>query len=164
MRRLFALILAICLWFNFAPPAKALGANLTPCQDTPAFQELAKNARNTTADPNSGQKRFERYSQAFCGPEGYPHLIVDGRLDRAGDFLIPSILFLYIAGWIGWVGRAYLQAVKKDPNTEQKEIQIDLGLALPIMATGFTWPLAAIKELLSGELTAKDTEIPISPR
>ncbi|OUL26263.1 Photosystem I reaction center subunit III [Nostoc sp. 106C] len=164
MRRLFALILAIGLWFNFAPPAKALGANLTPCADTPAFQELAKNARNTTADPNSGQKRFERYSQEFCGPEGYPHLIVDGRLDRAGDFIIPSILFLYIAGWIGWVGRSYLQAVKKAPNTEQKEIQIELGLALPIIASGFAWPAAAIKELLSGELTAKDTEIPVSPR
>ncbi|MCC5639517.1 Photosystem I reaction center subunit III [Nostoc sp. CHAB 5844] len=164
MRRLFALILAICLWFNFAPPAKALGANLTPCQDNPAFQALAQNARNTTADPQSGQKRFERYSQALCGPEGYPHLIVDGRLDRAGDFLIPSILFLYIAGWIGWVGRTYLIAVKKGADAEQKEIQIDLNLALPIIATGFAWPAAALKEFLSGELTAKDTEIPISPR
>jgi len=164
MRRLFALVLAICLWFNFAPPAKALGANLAPCKDTPAFQELAKNARNTTADPQSGQKRFERYSQALCGPEGYPHLIVDSRLDHAGDFLIPSILFLYIAGWIGWVGRTYLQAIKKGSDTEQKEIQIDLALALPIIATGFAWPAAAIKELLSGELTAKDSEIPISPR
>ncbi|MDZ7961026.1 MAG: Photosystem I reaction center subunit III [Aulosira sp. DedQUE10] len=164
MRRLFALALAICLWFNFAPPAKALGADLKPCADTPAFQELAKNARNTTADPQSGQKRFERYAQELCGPEGYPHLIVDGRLDKAGDFLIPSILFLYIAGWIGWVGRTYLQVIKKGSDTEQKEVQIDLGLALPIMATGFAWPAAAIKELLSGELTAKDTEIPISPR
>ncbi|WP_414526461.1 Photosystem I reaction center subunit III [Nodularia chucula] len=161
MRRLFALILAICLWANFAPPAQALGANLVPCKDSPAFQELAKNARNTTADPESGKKRFERYSQALCGPEGYPHLIVDGRLDRAGDFLIPSILFLYIAGWIGWVGRAYLQAINKD---ESKEIQIDLGLALPIIASGFAWPLAAIKEFLSGELTAKDSEITVSPR
>jgi photosystem I subunit III len=164
MRRLFALILAICLWSNFAPPAQALGANLVPCKDSPAFQELAKNARNTTADPESGRKRFERYSQALCGPEGYPHLIVDGRLDRAGDFLIPSILFLYIAGWIGWVGRAYLQAIKKLSDTESKEIQIDMGLALPIIGTGFAWPVAAIKELLSGELTAKDSEITVSPR
>ena len=164
MRRLFALILAICLWANFAPPAQALGANLVPCKDSPAFQELAKNARNTTADPESGKKRFERYSQALCGPEGYPHLIVDGRLDRAGDFLIPSILFLYIAGWIGWVGRAYLQAIKKLSDTEAKEIQIDLGLALPIIARGFAWPVAALKELVSGELTAKDTEITVSPR
>ncbi|MDH6100120.1 Photosystem I reaction center subunit III [Anabaenopsis sp. FSS-46] len=164
MRRLFALILAICLWSNFAPPAQALGANLVPCKDSPAFQELAKNARNTTADPESGRKRFERYSQALCGPEGYPHLIVDGRLDRAGDFLIPSILFLYIAGWIGWVGRAYLQAIKKLSDTEAKEIQIDMGLALPIITTGFAWPAAAIKEFLSGELTAKDSEITVSPR
>lgn len=114
--------------------------------------------------PNQDKKRFERYSQALCGPEGYPHLIVDGRLDRAGDFLIPSILFLYIAGWIGWVGRAYLQAIKKDSDTEQKEIQLDLGIALPIIATGFAWPAAAVKELLSGELTAKDSEITVSPR
>jgi len=164
MQRLFALILAICLWFNFAAPAKALGANLVPCKDSPAFQQLAQNARNTTADPESGKKRFERYSQALCGPEGYPHLIVDGRLDRAGDFLIPSILFLYIAGWIGWVGRAYLQAIKKESGTEQKEIQIDLGIALPIIATGFAWPASAVKEFLSGELTAKDEEITVSPR
>jgi photosystem I subunit 3 len=165
MRRLFALMLAICLWFNFTSPAKALGANLTPCSDNPAFQQLAANARNTTSDPQSGIKRFERYSQELCGPEGYPHLIVDGSLDHAGDFLIPSILFLYIAGWIGWVGRAYLQANKKEGGSvEMREVIIEVPLALPIMLSGFAWPLAAIKEFLSGELTAKDTEIPISPR
>ncbi|MEH2323176.1 MAG: Photosystem I reaction center subunit III [Nostoc sp.] len=165
MRRLFALILAICLCFNFASPAKALGANLTPCKDNPAFQQLAANARNTTADPESGRKRFERYSQALCGPEGYPHLIVDGSLNHAGDFLIPSILFLYIAGWIGWVGRAYLQANKKQGgDVELREAIIEVPLALPIMLSGFAWPVSAIKEFLSGELTAKDTEIPISPR
>ncbi|MFN5591853.1 MAG: Photosystem I reaction center subunit III, partial [Aphanizomenon sp.] len=36
--------------------------------------------------------------------------------------------------------------------------------ALPIIASGFAWPAAAIKELLSGELTAKDSEITVSPR
>ena len=164
MRRLFDLLLVMTLWFNFAPEANALGANLVPCKDSPAFQELALNARNTTTDPESGKKRFERYSQALCGPEGYPHLIVDGSLDHAGDFLIPSILFLYIAGWIGWVGRAYLQAIKTGSDAEQKEIQIDLGIALPIITSGFAWPAAAIKELLSGELTAKDSEITVSPR
>jgi photosystem I subunit 3 len=165
MRRLFTLVLAICLMFNFAPPAKALGADLVPCKDSPAFQERAAEARNTTSDPASGEKRFERYAQALCGPEGLPHLIVDGSLDHAGDFLIPSILFLYIAGWIGWVGRSYLQAIKKEGgDVEKKEITIDLPLALPLILSGFSWPLAAVKELLSGELTAKDTEIPISPR
>ncbi|MBD2609635.1 Photosystem I reaction center subunit III [Scytonema hofmannii FACHB-248] len=165
MRRLFTLVLAICLMFSFAPPAKALGADLVPCKDSPAFQERAAEARNTTSDPASGEKRFERYAQALCGPEGLPHLIVDGSLDHAGDFLIPSILFLYITGWIGWVGRSYLQAIKKEGgDVEKKEITIDLSKALPLMLSGFTWPLSAVKELLSGELTAKDTEIPISPR
>ncbi|WP_088242242.1 Photosystem I reaction center subunit III [Calothrix rhizosoleniae] len=164
MRRLFAVILATCLWFNFAPPAQALGADLVPCSESPAFQERATTARNTTTDPMSGQKRFERYSQALCGPEGLPHLIVDGRWERAGDFMIPGLMFLYIAGWIGWVGRAYLIAIRKGSDTEQKEIQIDVNLAMPIMLAGFAWPANAIKEYLSGELTAKDSEITVSPR
>jgi photosystem I subunit III len=164
MRPLFALILAVSLWFNFAPSTLALGADLVPCKDSSAFQARAKTALNTTDDPKSGQKRFERYSQALCGPEGLPHLIVDGRLDRAGDFLIPSILFLYIAGWIGWVGRAYLIAIRKGDSPEMKEVVIDVPLALPLMLSGFAWPAAALKEFTSGELTAKDTEITISPR
>lgn len=164
MPRLFALILAFCLAFNFAPPALALGADLVPCSESAAFQQRAADAVNTTNDPNSGEKRFQRYSQALCGPEGLPHLIVDGSLSHAGDFLIPSILFLYIAGWIGWVGRAYLIAVRDEKDAEMKEIIIDVPTALPLMLSGFTWPAAAIKELLSGELTVKDEEIPISPR
>ena len=164
MRTLFALILMIGLWLNFAPPAEAVGAGLVRCSESPEFLQRAQDAKDTTADPQSGEKRFERYAQAWCGPDGLPHLIVDGRLDRAGDFLIPGILFLYIAGWIGWVGRAYLQAVKKQGNAENKEIKIEVPLALPIMLSGFTWPVAALKELLSGELTAKDEEIPVSPR
>lgn len=164
MRRLLALVLVFGIWFSFAPPAKAQQANLVRCSESPEFLQRAKNARNTTGDPNSGEKRFERYAQAMCGPEGLPHLIVDGRLDRIGDFTIPGILFLYIAGWIGWVGRAYLQAVKKQGDSEMKELMIEVPLAVPIMLSGFTWPIAAVKEFLSGELTAKDEDIPISPR
>lgn len=168
MRRLLALILVIGgLCFSFAPPAaaQAAPANLVRCSESPAFLQRAQNARNTTYDANSGEKRFERYAQAFCGPEGLPHLIVDGRLDRAGDFIIPGILFLYIAGWIGWVGRSYIQANKKQGGSvELNEVIINVPLALSLALSGFTWPLAAIKEFLSGELTAKDDEIPISPR
>jgi photosystem I subunit III len=163
MGRLLALLLAVCLWIGFVPTASA-DSLLVPCKDSPAFQARAKTARPTTDDPNSGKKRFERYSQALCGPEGLPHLIVDGRLDRAGDFLIPSVLFLYITGWIGWVGRAYLQAIKTGKNPEEKEIIIDVPLAISKMLTGFAWPLAAIGELTTGKLTAPDSEIPVSPR
>jgi photosystem I subunit 3 len=165
MRRLLALILIVTLWFNFAPPASADGvAGLVPCSESPAFKEKAKSFRNTTADPNSGQKRAQRYAEALCGPEGYPHLIADGRWDHMGDFTIPGVLFLYIAGWIGWVGRAYLIAIKKGKDPEMKEIIIDVALAIKMMLTGFAWPLAAVQEYLSGKLTVKDSEIPVSPR
>lgn len=164
MRRLLALIFAISLWFSFVPPASAEVSGLVPCKESKAFQQRAKSAKNTTDDPSSGKNRFERYSEAYCGPEGLPHLIVDGRLNRAGDFLIPSILFLYIAGWIGWVGRAYLQSIKKEANPEEKEIIIDVPRAISFMLSGFTWPLAALGELTTGKLTAKEEEIPVSPR
>lgn len=164
MRRLLALIFVITLWFSFAPAASADVGGLVPCKDSPAFQQRAKNARPTTDDPDNIKNRFERYSQALCGPEGLPHLVVDGRLDRAGDFLIPSVLFLYIAGWIGWVGRAYLQSIKKDKSPEEKEIIIDVPKAVPIMVSGVAWPLMALKEIATGEIAADDAEIPVSPR
>ena len=165
MGRLLAVILAFTLWFNFAPPASADGvAGLVPCSESPAYQQKAKNFRNTTADPQSGEKRAERYAEALCGPEGYPHLIVDGRWSHMGDFFIPSILFLYIAGWIGWVGRAYLIAVRGGKDAEMKEVIIDVPLAVTKMLTGFAWPLAAFGEFTSGKLIAKDSEVPISPR
>jgi photosystem I subunit 3 len=168
MRRLFALILAISIWFNFAPPAKAIGAGLVPCSESPAFKELAAKARATT-DTTKGQDRFQRYADggALCGPEGYPHLIVDGNLAHAGDFLIPSILFLYLAGWIGWAGRSYIRAVKKLPGAspESKEVIIDVPLAIRCgFLEGPTWPLLALKEFQTGELIARDEEIPVSPR
>lgn len=164
MRRLFALILSIGLWFTFVPMASADVAGLVPCGESQAFLQRAKNARNTTADPEGGQKRFERYSQALCGPEGLPHLIVDGRWSHAGDFIIPSILFLYIAGWIGWVGRAYLIDIRKGENAEEKEVIIDVPLAIQKMLSGPLWPLLAVKEYTTGELYAKDDEITVSPR
>ena len=164
MQKLLAFVFAVCLWFNFTPPAAADVAGLVPCGQSQAFQDRAANARNTTDDPESGKKRFARYAQALCGPEGLPHLIVDGRLDRAGDFLIPSILFLYIAGWIGWVGRAYINAIKKGANAEEKEIIIDLPLAINCMLGGFAWPASALGEFTSGKLVAKDSEITVSPR
>lgn len=164
MRRLLALFFAITLWFSCTTAASADVAGLVPCKDSKAFQQRAAAARVTTDNPDSGKNRFGRYSEALCGPEGLPHLVVDGRLSRAGDFLIPSILFLYIAGWIGWVGRSYLQTIKKSKDPELKEVIIDVPLAVGKMLTGFSWPLLALKELTTGELTAKEEEIPVAPR
>ncbi|MGF1479168.1 MAG: Photosystem I reaction center subunit III [Cyanophyceae cyanobacterium] len=170
MRRLLALVTVFMLWFGlvssaYAEPVNDVGLQrLVPCSESPAYQERAKNFRNTIGDPQSGQKRAERYAKQLCGPEGLPYLVVDGRPGSAGDFIVPSLIFLYIAGWIGWVGRSYIIDVRDDKNPEMKEIQIDVPLALTKMFSGFLWPVAAVQELLSGELTAKETEIPVSPR
>jgi photosystem I subunit 3 len=113
------------------------------------------------------EARFAKYAEGglLCGEDGLPHLITDGRLDRIGEFTIPALMFLYIAGWIGWVGRAYLIAIHKDKATaQQKEILIDVPLALKFMLTGFAWPLAALKEFGTGELVVPENEVTVSPR
>lgn len=159
MRRLFALILGIFLALSVIPAAPADAAILTPCKDSPAFQQRMKSSSSATA-----QRRAEAYGSLLCGEEGLPHLVVDPDAAHAGEFAIPGVLFLYIAGWIGWAGRSYLQAIKKGDNPEQKEIIIDLPLAIKSSLAGAAWPLAAVQEFLSGKLTAKDDEIPVSVR
>jgi photosystem I subunit 3 len=161
MRKLFALLLVVCLWFGFAPSAAADVAGLTPCSESAAFQSRAANARN-----EAQAQRFEFYAESnlLCGEDGLPHLITDGRLNHAGEFIIPGLLFLYIAGWIGWVGRSYLIAIRGEKSPETKEIIIDVPLAVKCSLSGFAWPLAALKELTSGELLAPEEEIPVSPR
>ena len=159
MRQIFALVLAVCLWFGAVPTAAAEIAGLTPCSESAAFISRAEQA--TTAQ---AQARFDRYSQALCGEEGLPHLIVDGRWSHAGDFMIPGLMFLYIAGWIGWAGRSYLIAIRSDKNPREKEIIIDVPLALKCSLGAATWPMAAFGEFTSGQLTAKENEITVSPR
>ena len=100
MRRLFAVLISALLIFGFAPVAKADVAGLTPCAESARFQQRA-----AAATTDQAKARFAMYSQASCGADGLPHLIVDGRLSHAGDFIIPGVAFLYIAGCIGWAGR-----------------------------------------------------------
>ena len=161
MRRLFALALVLCLWLGFAPSASADVAGLTPCGESAAFQ-----ARAAAAATPQAQQRFDFYANSgvLCGDEGLPHLIVDGRWSHAGEFIIPGILFLYIAGWIGWVGRSYLIKIRGEKKPEMKEIIIDVPLAFSTMLTGFAWPLAAFGEFASGNLTEDDSKITVSPR
>ncbi len=191
MQRLFALILVLSLWFGFglatAQPAYAEFSfdTLTPCSSSTAFKDVIDTeisgfkTRLASFEPNSApaiylqgkvtaaQERYAKYasSNLLCGVDGLPHLISDGRLDHAGEFLIPGLMFLYITGWIGWVGRDYVRAVRQDSATAtQKEIIIDVPLAVKFMLTGFTWPLAALKEFGDGSLIASDKEVTVSPR
>ncbi|MFO7628006.1 MAG: Photosystem I reaction center subunit III [Prochlorococcaceae cyanobacterium] len=159
MGRLFAVLLSAFLLFGFAPAVRADVAGLTPCAESPRFQQRAAGAKTDQA-----KARFAMYSQAVCGADGLPHLIVDGRWSHAGDFTIPGIAFLYIAGCIGWAGRSYLQAIRNDKDANMKEIQIDVPLALKSTLAAATWPLAAFGELTSGKLTESDSKVTVSPR
>ena len=157
--RLFAALLSVFLLVGFAPAAKADVAGLTPCAESARFQQRAAGAKTDQA-----KARFAMYSQAVCGADGLPHLIVDGRWNHAGDFMIPGIAFLYIAGCIGWAGRTYLIAIRNDKDATMKEIQIDLPLALKSTIAAATWPLAALNELKSGKLLEDDNKVTVSPR
>nr|QCI06181.1 photosystem I reaction center subunit III [Dicranema revolutum] len=179
-------ILSITLMCMLSTPDNIYAevAGLTPCKESTVFTKRLTNSikklenRLQKYDPSTPpalalqqqisktKARFEKYSQSgvLCGTDGLPHLITDGRWNHAGEFMFPGLVFIYITGWIGWVGRGYLQAISKTDKPTQKEIIVDIPLAIKFSVSGFTWPLAAIQEFTSGKLLADNNEIPISPR
>jgi photosystem I subunit 3 len=110
--------------------------------------------------------RFDKYGKQglLCGAEGLPHLIADGRPTHAGEFVFPGVVFIYIAGYIGWSGRSYLQYTKTTDKPNENEIIINVPVAIGMMSSSFLWPLAAWKELVAGDLLVPGDEITISPR
>ena len=110
--------------------------------------------------------RFDKYSRSelLCGADGLPHLVADGRWSHAAEFILPGFGFIYISGWIGWVGRKYIRAVSTTENPQENEIIINVPLALKIMTTGYIWPISAWQEFTSSDLIALDEEVTVSPR
>jgi photosystem I subunit 3 len=157
---------------------------LTKCSDSPAFtkrlntsvKKLEQRLSKYEADSppalalqqqiDRTKARFDKYSRSdlLCGTDGLPHLVADGRWSHAAEFIIPGFGFIYISGWIGWVGRKYLRAVSTTKNPAESEIIINVPLALKIMTTGYIWPISAWQELISGDLVAPKDEITVSPR
>ena len=72
---------------------------------------------------------------------------------------IPTIGFLYVAGYIGSVGRDYLTRIKAEAKPRDKEIIIDVPLALKCSLAGVGWPAKAISELRNGTLTEDDVRL-----
>jgi photosystem I subunit 3 len=104
------------------------------------------------------KNRFARYSDStlMCGTDGLPHIIADGDWAHATEFMLPGMMFLYTTGWIGWSGRKYLQTVALSKNPTEKEIIIDVPVALNIMISSYLWPRAAWDEFISGEFVIED--------
>nr|YP_009565084.1 photosystem I subunit III [Gelidium galapagense]QBA96435.1 photosystem I subunit III [Gelidium galapagense] len=185
MKKFYIVIFTIFFQaFIIANTVHADVAGLVPCKESTAFNKRLQNsvkkleARLSKYEPSTPpnlaiekqiqktQARFEKYSKSgiLCGQDGLPHLIADGRWNHAGEFMLPGLLFIYITGWIGWVGRGYLQAIANTNKPTEKEIILDVPLAIKFSLSGFTWPLAAIQEFTSGKLLASNEDITISPR
>lgn len=182
----FNLIFLFFLGFVLFNPeqAKAEIGGLTKCSESPAFnkrlktsvKKLEQRLSNYQADSPPAlaleqqiertKARFDKYSRSelLCGKDGLPHLIADGRWTHAAEFILPGFGFIYISGWIGWVGRKYIRAVSTTKNPTENEIIINVPLALKIMTTGFIWPISAWQELISGDLVVPKDEITVSPR
>ena len=185
MKRFNLLCLLIVINILFSPIyAFADIGGLTKCSESPVFkkrlktsvkkleQRLAKYESNTPPALALEQQierteaRFAKYgrSELLCGTDGLPHLIADGRWSHAAEFILPGFGFLYISGWIGWVGRKYVQIISTFKNPTESEIIINVPLALKIMTTGYIWPISAWQELVSNELVAPKDDITVSPR
>jgi len=180
---LIALLFSLLLTFA---PNQALAdiGGLKKCSESPAFtkrlnasvKKLEQRISQYEADSPPAlalkqqvertKARFDKYSRSelLCGTDGLPHLIADGRWSHASEFILPGFGFIYIAGWIGWVGRKYVRAVSTSKNPTESEIIVNVPLALKIMTTGYIWPISAWQELISGELIAPADEVTVSPR
>jgi photosystem I subunit 3 len=164
--------------------AKADFSALTPCKESPAFQKRLTNSvkklenrlklytseskeeKFLLKEIDATKARFDRYgnSNLLCGKEGLPRIIASGQWDHANEFIIPGLLFLYITGWIGWVGRKYVQYASTTSNAFENEIIINVPVAISIMNSGFLWPVDALKEYAAGDLLASDDDVTVSPR
>ena len=185
MKRFNLINLVLSLFLLFSPNmASADIGGLKKCSDSPAFtkrlnatvKKLQQRMGKYEADSppalalqqqiDRTEARFNKYSRSelLCGTDGLPHLIADGRWSHAAEFILPGFGFIYISGWIGYVGRKYLRAVSTTKNPAESEIIINVPLALKIMTTGYIWPISAWQELISGDLIAPKNEITVSPR
>ena len=185
MKRVNLLTLLFAVLITLTPnQALADIGGLTKCSESPAFtkrlnasvKKLEQRASQYEVDSPPAlalkqqvertKARFDKYSRSelLCGTDGLPHLIADGRWSHAAEFMLPGFGFLYISGWIGWVGRKYVRAVSTTKNPAESEIIINVPLALKIMTTGYIWPISAWQEFVSSDLVAPTDKITVSPR
>jgi photosystem I subunit 3 len=185
MKRVNLLTLLFAVFLALTPNAALADiGGLTKCSESPAFtkrlnasvKKLEQRVSQYEADSPPAlalkqqiertQARFDKYSRSelLCGTDGLPHLVADGRWSHAAEFILPGFGFIYISGWVGWVGRKYLRAVSTTANPSESEIIINVPLALKIMTTGYIWPISAWQELISNDLVAVSEEITVSPR
>eukprot|EP00208_Stichococcus_sp_RCC1054_P003718 CAMPEP_0206137584 /NCGR_PEP_ID=MMETSP1473-20131121/2680_1 /ASSEMBLY_ACC=CAM_ASM_001109 /TAXON_ID=1461547 /ORGANISM="Stichococcus sp, Strain RCC1054" /LENGTH=237 /DNA_ID=CAMNT_0053530737 /DNA_START=75 /DNA_END=788 /DNA_ORIENTATION=+ len=185
---LAAAALAAAVSLGTVDAAQADVSGLTKCSESKQFAKRQKNelkaldkrlklyeegsapALALQATKQRTERRFANYGGQglLCGTDGLPHLIADPglalRYGHANEVFVPTFAFLYIAGWIGYVGRDYLNRIKTMKDPTAKEIIIDVPLAIKCSLGGVGWPAKAIAELRNGTLLESDKNITVSPR
>lgn len=163
---------------NFDPSSIAISKrkNLEKCVDNKKFHKrikdtIYKQTNRQKKYPKDGavwnrfqkrinqiKRREESYGERYCGKkDGLPRVLINPDV-RRGGVVIPALMFLYSAGWIGWTGRTYLMRTQ-DVDGSAKEIIIDVPLALQCIASGFAWPVNAWQDIVNGEMVEKDENI-----
>tara|TARA_Y100001968_G_scaffold173985_2_gene159406 strand:- start:1558 stop:2133 length:576 start_codon:yes stop_codon:yes gene_type:complete len=179
--RLLGILLSVLIFVGFTPTANAAkgavlnkdrpstdfsSTGLTPCSENARFQ-----ARANEAQTPKDIARFQRYSKASCGEDGLPHLLIGPPIEpfgallnrgHEGDLLIPGVMFIYIAGIIGWSGREYLRWAKTQKNPAEHEIIIDTAIAWQCIKKGAAWPLQANREGKNGDLRESDKNVSLN--
>ena len=175
-RLLIFFYLAFSIFFSLPQASFAISGILIDCDKSPAFTKRlnasVKKLEGRLSKYESGtppalaiqdqiiqtKNRFAKYSDSalLCGTDGLPHLITDGELSHSSEFILPGLIFLYTTGWMGWSGRKYIQTVALTKNPTEKEIIIDVPLALSIMFSGYLWPVLSWNEFASGNFVTKD--------
>ena len=179
--RIFAILITTLIFVGFAPIANAAkgavlnqdrpptdftASALQPCSENAKFQERAG-----LATTEKDKARFQRYSKALCGDDGLPHLLIGPPIEpfgalinrgHEGDLLIPGVMFIYIAGIIGWSGREYLRFAKTQKNSAEYEIIIDTAVAWQCIKKGAAWPLQANRQGKNGDLREADDNVSLN--
>ena len=88
--------------------------------------------------------------------------LANGKWDSVWELTVPAMMFIYIAGCIGWAGRKYLIVVRDRKDAAMAEIIIDVKLAIRCILTSAIWPVEAHYEATNGRLTV--TNVTVSPR
>jgi photosystem I subunit 3 len=127
--------------------------------DSAAYRSYAESVTQT-------EKRFKAYADAgkLCGEDGLPHLVAEPGLaykyGLLNDTVYPSVAFLYIAGFIGYTARLYLQT----ESSKSRKISIDTREATRCVGAAAAWPYAVVAEIRRRTLAKEDSEIYRSPR
>ena len=88
--------------------------------------------------------------------------LANGKRDSVWELTIPAMMFIYIAGCIGWAGRTYLIKVRDRKDAAMVEIILDVRLAIRCILTSAIWPVEAHFEARNGKLL--ESNVTVSPR